>query len=271
MKAAGFGAIFCNVKDFSVEAWERTRYEAAKAGIICGPWSRMCSGDPGSEYDPALLFRLVDLAHQWGTPYIVNGEDELEGHDEHSREIVQVCGDDDWAFSMIAWPFNDNDWSMFRDVPVLPQLFGPEYGRQADEYRAGWQARGVSCVVHTFGTYSGWTPDMYPLASPYGLYTADDCGGDFARWRPTGTCTPCAVIPPGDNGDVEVIGPNHGVTASVNRLRDRDPGGTLLQKDGNKWPPLSSLTQPVDEWKAYDKLERSLTILVRDHDEAAAG
>lgn len=63
------------------------------------------------------------------------------------------------------------------------------------------------------------------------------------------------------------IGPNHGVTASMNRLRDLDPKGTLLIKQDGKWPPLSNLQNiPVSEWKAYDKLERTLTILVQDHD-----
>jgi hypothetical protein len=66
-----------------------------------------------------------------------------------------------------------------------------------------------------------------------------------------------------------MIGSNHGVTAAMNRLRDLDPKGTLLQKQGDKWPPLSNLENiPVSEWKAYDKLERSLTILVTDHDAA---
>lgn len=80
--------------------------------------------------------------------------------------------------------------------------------------------------------------------------------------------TPIPPEPPDEGGDVEKIGTQHGVTAAVNRLRDMDPGGTLLKKDSKgKWPPISSLTQPVNEWKAYDKLERTLGILVADHDE----
>jgi hypothetical protein len=55
----------------------------------------------------------------------------------------------------------------------------------------------------------------------------------------------------------------------MNRLRDLDPKGTVLAKgpDG-KWPGIETLTTPVDQWKAYDKLERTLTILKDDHDAA---
>jgi hypothetical protein len=156
----------------------------------------MCSGDPGSQYDRMYLDNLIACAEMWGgTPYIVNGESELDGHNEYSREIVEECGDDEWALSMIAWPFNDNDWTMFADIPVLPQLFGPGVRCGGEGYRQGWQARGVNCVVHTFGAYSGWGPELYPLDTPYGLYTADDCGGNFARWAADGPASRARACP----------------------------------------------------------------------------
>jgi hypothetical protein len=64
----------------------------------------------------------------------------------------------------------------------------------------------------------------------------------------------------------QVIGPNHGITAAVNRLRDKDPSGTSLKKVNGKWQSITTLTNPVSEWKAYDKFERALLILVSDHD-----
>jgi hypothetical protein len=64
------------------------------------------------------------------------------------------------------------------------------------------------------------------------------------------------------------IGYQHGITAMMNRLRDLDPGGTILKKEGGKWPSIDTLTVPVDQWKAYDKAERAFTILVHDHDAA---
>ena len=68
-----------------------------------------------------------------------------------------------------------------------------------------------------------------------------------------------------------VIGDQDGVDATMNRLRDLDPAGTIMVKDAKgKWPPLSSLDSvPLDKQKAYDKLQRALTILVEDHDEQA--
>lgn len=68
---------------------------------------------------------------------------------------------------------------------------------------------------------------------------------------------------------MQEIGYQHGITSMMNRLRDMDPGGTLLKKAGGKWPSIDTLTQPIDQWKAYDKAERAFTILVHDHDGAA--
>jgi len=64
------------------------------------------------------------------------------------------------------------------------------------------------------------------------------------------------------------IGSQDGIVAFHNRLRDLDPGGTLLVKgkDG-KWPDISSLSGiPLDKWKAYDKHQRTEQILKDDHD-----
>jgi hypothetical protein len=42
----------------------------------------------------------------------------------------------------------------------------------------------------------------------------------------------------------------------------------LLRKQPNgKWETLDALdATPLDKWKAYDKLERALSILCADHD-----
>jgi hypothetical protein len=70
-----------------------------------------------------------------------------------------------------------------------------------------------------------------------------------------------------------LIGYNDGIAAEYNRLRDMDPGGTILKKDSKgKWLPLSSLDSvPLDDWKAYDKAERRARILKDDHDAAISG
>jgi len=68
------------------------------------------------------------------------------------------------------------------------------------------------------------------------------------------------------------IGSQHGATAAANRWRNLDPGGTKLTKGADgKWPSIDSLTIPQDQWGAYDKLERALSITFADHDAAISG
>jgi hypothetical protein len=70
----------------------------------------------------------------------------------------------------------------------------------------------------------------------------------------------------------ETIGSQHGVVAEYNALRDLDPSRTLLKKGADgKWPDISTLTQPLDQWKAWDKAQRAKQILVSDHDAAVGG
>jgi hypothetical protein len=70
---------------------------------------------------------------------------------------------------------------------------------------------------------------------------------------------------------VTVIGYQHGIVAGMNGLRDLDPSKTLLKKKDGKWPSIDTLEEPLDSWKAWDKMERAFTILVHDHDAAQGG
>jgi hypothetical protein len=269
MKAAGFGAVFCNIKDYPLSEWDIVRERARAAGVICGPWARTTNGN---EFEPNLLHSLIECAEDWGdVPYIVNSESELKGSGADLTDYInQMCGADDYALSMEPIPFANVDWTPIK-APVLPQCFGPEYaGIHTGEVITLWRQHGIRCVVPTFGTYSGWQPSLYSRLSPYGLYTADDCASAFAPWSPQGELDPCQDTPtPPNGGDMPDIGYQDGITAAMNRLRDLDPKGTVLAKgpDG-KWPGIETLTTPVDQWKAYDKLERTLTILKDDHDAA---
>src|SRR5215831_6706468 len=70
-------------------------------------------------------------------------------------------------------------------------------------------------------------------------------------------------------GGVTTIGSQDGITAMHNVFRDQWPDKTLLKKGADgKWPDLSTLTQPVDQWKAIDKHQRAEQILVHDHDQS---
>ena len=265
MKAAGFGAVFCNVGDFPPTDWETVRERAVQSGVVCGPWARTADAD--GDWDEERLHLLIDVATDWESPYIVNSEAELKGSgDQLTSYIAAACGENDWALSMEPWPFEDVDWTPIK-VPALPQVFGPDWGAKILHVRQGWQARNVRCVVCTFGSYNG-VPADYDRLSPYGVYTADDMGTDYELWSALGTCTPCVQQPPTNGGGMATkIGSQDGIKAACNRLRDLDPSGTLLQKAGGSWPDISTLPQnDVGSWKAYDKLQRTLQILKDDHD-----
>jgi hypothetical protein len=164
-------------------------------------------------------------------------------------------------------------------MPVLPQILKAQVA-SLEWIIDQWHAYGIDCV---FPSYSSWEDDAgpgdFPLNAPYGLYTADDCGGNYAAWSPRehsyrGCIEPVPPEPPDGGDDLATkITTQDGVTASINRLRDLDPGGTSLVKieDPKKpgkmvWPSIDTLTIPLDQQKAYDKLERALSILVEDHD-----
>jgi hypothetical protein len=275
MRAAGFGAIFCNVLDHHPSDWATIRARAGAAGVVCGPWLRCATAD--NKFDPDRFRGLLEIADSWESPLIVNAESELKGSGaELTTYIDAQLGERDAALSMETWPFDDVEWWPLAERPVLPQLFKAIVGYEEQATREIWHAYGIKCLVLTFGAYGGSTPSDYDRAAPFGVYSADDCHGDYGAWSALGTIDPCS---PKEDEEMEMIGPDHGITATFNRLRELDPVGTLLTKDAKgKWLPLSTLSEPereggpvpVKDWKAYDKGERALTILVEDHDQELA-
>lgn len=261
MKASGFGAIFCNIGDYPLERWDFIRSRAVSAGVVCGPWLRIAEDGTGA-FDPERLGFLIDVADEWGSPLIVNGEAELKGSgDEITTFIADEVKGRDAALSMEPWPFANVDWRPVGHLPILPQIFGDQWGDDAEAAREEWFRCGVSCVVNTFGTYGGSNPNSYDLLAPYGLYTADDCGNVFAPWSPIGTRDPYAPdIPPTNGGelDMETIGEQHGITGMVDLWRKMWPANTNPDRNPDD----------LSTWKAIDKIERTLLILARDHDDA---
>jgi hypothetical protein len=195
IKDAGFGAVYCNIRDYSPGHWDTIRDRARQAGVECGPWARTATG---SSWDEMMLQRLVYTADDWGSSLIVDSEKELDGSGEAlTRHISDVLGDRDWALSMEAWPYASVDWTPLSHVPVLPQIFPAESESSKDPYgcRAQWRTVGIPCVVFTFGAYAGMYPEQFDLLTPYGVYTADDLAGQYQRWGPLGTHEPCATTP----------------------------------------------------------------------------
>lgn len=278
MAAAGFGAVFCNVGDHAPDTWATIRSRAATAGIACGPWLR--TADSQNRFDYDRFHALIRCADDWASPLIVNSESELQGSGSEITSYIDAqLGSRDAAISVEAWPFDNVAWWPFASRPVLPQLFKADVAYDEPGLRDVWHAYGVRCVVLTFGSYHGSTPAIYDRLSPYGVYTADDCAGDYGAWSAKGAIDPCQTSPvpvPPDPGGPTVIGSQDGVTASCNRWRELDPSGTLLVKAPDSkgkltWPGIETLAgTPLDKWKAYDKLERALSILCADHDANAS-
>jgi hypothetical protein len=269
MATAGFRSIFCNIGDFDPLEWATIRARAGAAGVACGPWLR--TADEQNRFDRARFQRLLDVADMWEQPLIVNAESELQGTgDTVTTYINEQLGSRDAAISMEPWPFDNVQWWPLANRPMMPQMASSVGNFDEAVLREIWQAYGINCVVLTFGSFGGSTPANYDLLSPYGIYTADDCGGRYGEWSQRGTCVPCLSTTPED--PMGQIGSQHGITAMFNRLRTLDPAGSLVKPDATgKYPkdPLAQLDGvPLDQWKAYDKAERALTILVEDHDSA---
>jgi hypothetical protein len=155
----------------------------------------------------------------------------------------------------------------------------------------GWPVAQQRPLVQVYRSANGQRPPTQPyldesLAKSVGVvpYIVEQAMDDDGRsklsqlipatWRAFAQ----SVAPPdGGGSDMTKIGSQDGVTATANRLREMDPAGTLLVKDSKgKWVAdpkvpgvgIEGLTQPLDKWKAYDKFERAVAILVADHDAA---
>jgi hypothetical protein len=243
MKAAGFGAIFCNVLDFAPSDWDLIRDRAADLGVVCGPWARMI--DAGFNYDPSKLDMLMEVARSWYQPYIINVEKELDySGGDITNDIAEKVDGDDVAFSVEAWPFSTVDWNPLAKYPFLPQIFPQEVEAAKDPYacRWAWWNAGVRCVVFTFGTYWNQPPSTYDRLSPYGLYTADNVGNDFQAWASLGVHQPCQDLPtepppPPDQGGGWKVAPindteareaiTYAARASIQNYEDDKPKGRV--------------------------------------------
>lgn len=262
MKAAGFAGVFCNIGDHPPEAWETViRPRAYALNMFCGPWAR--TAGEGNTWAPGKLEQLVACADRWDSPLVVNSESEIKSSgDEITGQIAEEIGDRDGAVSMEAWLFNppDVDWTPVAHLPMLLQIFPNESPAAEDPDGCKWHAHdcGIHCVYFTYGSYGGLKPSLFDLASPYSVYTADDCGGNYEQWRPTSSGFPACLEPEpnGENAGVELIGPQHGIDAAIDRLVALDPGGSKPNRNPND----------LATWGAYDKLRRTLKILAADHD-----
>lgn len=201
IKAAGFSGVFGNVRNYPPSQWTLIRQRAAAEGMFCGPWGRTAKLDSNGNqiepaiFDPAIVDLIVQTADNWNSPGLINGEKELDKHQEHLDYIVAKVGTRDFALSVQPTPFSSIDWKVAAHLPVLPQIFPAEVpGYEPLPTRNVWWLRGIKCVYMTYGTYGGMKPSDFALKTPYSLFTGNACGGVFDPWKPTSTgwvaCSP---------------------------------------------------------------------------------
>jgi hypothetical protein len=261
MKNAGFGAVFCNIGDFAPSEWDFIRHQAAEASVVCGPWLRTAT--PSNNFSTEKFRYLLEVADKWNTPLIVNSESELKGSGRNLTEMMaSEIGRRDAAISMEPWPFANVEWWPLGRYPFLPQIFpqDSDVAKQPEACKDQWYKYQVDCVVFTFGSYHDQSPDAFKRLTPYGIYTADDCGGNYQPWAAQGVGNPCekssGYIPP--EVTMADIGTQHGISAFIDWLQ-KQPGVPTEHKPN--YDPKNPGTWPWPE-----RLERTLNMLREDHD-----
>lgn len=247
------------------------------------------TGVPTPETEAKTAVEAIELVQHLISGHNLNAEDWYEG--AHAWKTKAYW---DQFFKLADYPVAV--WPMGSDAPEWPRLFDyqtcidrgcmvypqqyanlyPSYtiaAGDANLEKAGVPVENRGTSPGCYGASIPWdqyASDLATLKRPVLLYAADL--GGFSTIEASKL-----VIP--TKPEKRMIGEQDGITATFNRLRDLDPNGTLLRKieDPKKpgsgkmiWEELSALdATPLTKWKAYDKAERALTILVEDHDASA--
>jgi len=255
MKADGFHGVFCNVHAYDPSLWTLVRQRAAAEGMFCGPWARL---DPeGKEFKLEALNNLITVGRAWNAPYIINAEKDIDNSgDQVTKIIAATVGSDDCAISMESWLFSAVDWRPVAHIPMLLQIFPVEapVARNPAACKERAHTAGVKCVYFTFGTYGGMKPGDFNLQTPYSLFTGNAMGGVFAPWSPTSTGFKACIE---EVISLPDIGSQNGIVGFMKWLRIQPN----VPVRGSNYDPNNIAT-----WPWPDKLERTLTMLVEDHD-----
>jgi hypothetical protein len=265
-----------------------------RASFQVGAWAWCVGpGEPGGgEPEDEARYHAQAARERGFTEFISNQEHFYDAHGNqgdlryvYPRRYLEAL-DWDGPLGLTTTPFFGSDMSAWtaRKAIFMPQAFTLENGASFTAcvgyaHAWGWPDYLIRPLVQCYMT-NGQRPDPQALnveatglglgGIPYIIEQAmDDAGRSWlAQMQPT--IDRPQQNPPSEGEDLmTLIGSQDGITAACNRLRYLDPQGTKLQQDGKgNWLPLSSLTIPVDQYGAWDKLQRSLQILVDDHDAA---
>lgn len=272
MKAAGFTAIFVNIRDFPENRWTTIRQRAEQAGMICGPWARTAKGPNDREWAPEVLELVLDTGDRWGTPSVPNCESEIDhSGDAITKFIRDAIGDRNAAVSTLARPMQAVDWHPLHDIPILAQLFVESQQTDPENVKHEWWAAGIECLLGTLGAYGGRRPGDYLRVAPYSIYTADDIGaGRFLLWTPLSfgykACKEVVPVPPSLKPPLSttkfpftgpLFGPSHAKGPSLNSSSVKGLKRGLI-RGGYLKQDLPTVTDDygVEVEKAFKRLAR---------------
>jgi hypothetical protein len=172
----GYRWVACNVGDGHYESWLTIRnYE--QAGFTVVPWMRVRTA--------ADVSYLYTVAASWWTPCIVNLEDEAKTTLPPSS-VASIMSGRDYAVSAPGWLYNSVDWTPFRDIPVLLQMFTGEIPSLTGQLAAcidHAHQLGINTALPTWQAYAtnGVRPEPEPWDGAYSLYCLDDVT-DWGMW-----------------------------------------------------------------------------------------
>jgi len=254
-----------------------------REGWILSSW-HSTTGIPTPHEEAQVALDAISRVPQFITGHLLNAEDWYEGIARWKTSWYWNYFQDRSALPISVWPMGSDAPGFERDFDYLdciargcmvypqqyqnqfPSLTIPNGDKNLDTAGVPIQNRGTSPGTYINDVapsipWDAYAADLKVVNRPVLLYAADLGGFDPVQAGKL-------VLPP-EEEDMQPVGKNDGIAAMYNRLRDLDPGGTLLKKIDGKWQSISVLASvPLDQWKAYDKAQRKDQILKDDHDES---
>lgn len=189
MRAAGFEWLAINVHDFTPTQWQKEIQSARAAGMTVLPWGRINAlskkMDLSLEESAAWL---SDLArNDFDGKVIYNAEKELDGNDSLRKKIEVESKGLDAALSPEPRLYDSlAHTELVKRLAIQLQIFPQENNTSKDPRWCKAWAHEIDAVrVHFMIGMHHLTPAAFPpLRTPYSIYTANDCGGNFSPWRP---------------------------------------------------------------------------------------
>jgi hypothetical protein len=256
-------------------------------GLVPVGWGWCNATDPmGAMVEGAAHARTaLDLGL---THFIANMEEPYDAHGDSSsvryhlpvdytREFRNVAPDMHFAVTTTPRWASDQNYLREAGAVMMPQAFplaaegGIGVKGCVDHCVAwGWEPRYIRPLCQVYET-NGEVPDAETFLSesescgvgliPYILEQALGGAGRELLSDLYPAITRLPVTSPEPEDPAMVIGKQHGIEATYNRLKALDPEGANPAFD-----PKRPFDLPLDQMKAYDKWCRTMTILVSDHD-----